>query len=467
MNQKNKLWAGVFNEKTDVSVENFTASINFDQALYQEDIACSIAHVKMLNKQKIIPANKQKKIIDALLKIRKKIEQGKMHFQNSQEDIHLAIESELFKLIGKDAGYLHTGRSRNDLVATDLRLYCLVSTKQIINQVVALRKAIIEIAQEQKDTVFPGYTHLQPAQPVLLAHHLLAYESMLQRDTDRFLNAMDRANSMPLASGALAGSGYNFDRDFLAKELGFQSLTSNSMDAVSDRDFVIDLHSSIATCMVHLSRISEEIIIWASKEFGLVSINDKYATGSSIMPQKKNPDVAELVRGKSARTIGNLVQILTLMKGLPLTYNRDLQEDKEPLFDSINTVINSLSITKGLLKALTFNKKTAENLAIGGYSLATDIADYLTIKGIPFRESHNIVGKIVQYCIKKNLSFSELSLDEYKQFSEKFNKDILDLDARQSLRNRNLLGGTSPQQVQKALKKAEVQLNKFIKKIKL
>jgi argininosuccinate lyase len=239
------------------------------------------------------------------------------------------------------------------------------------------------------------------------------------------------------------------------------------MDAVSDRDFVIDLHSSIATCMVHLSRISEEIIIWASKEFGLVSINDKYATGSSIMPQKKNPDVAELVRGKSARTIGNLVQILTLMKGLPLTYNRDLQEDKEPLFDSINTVINSLSITKGLLKALTFNKKTAENLAIGGYSLATDIADYLTIKGIPFRESHNIVGKIVQYCIKKNLSFSELSLDEYKQFSEKFNKDILDLDARQSLRNRNLLGGTSPQQVQKALKKAEVQLNKFIKKIKL
>ena len=464
MKQKNKLWSGAFQKVTDSDVEKFTASIQFDQALYNEEIACSIAHAKMLKKQKLISANKAKNIITGLNKIQKQINNNKFNFNIKNEDIHLSIESALFSLIGKDAGYLHTGRSRNDLIATDLRMYCIVASKEIINLLIKLRTVFITIAKKEQSTVFPGYTHLQVAQPILLAHHLLAYEEMLKRDTNRFINVVDQANIMPLGSGALAGSGYNFDRQLLASELGFEAISNNSMDAVSDRDFVIDMHSAIATCMIHLSRLSEEIILWATKEFNLVQIGDDFATGSSIMPQKKNPDVAELIRGKSARVIGNLVQILVLMKGLPLAYNRDLQEDKEPLFDSINTITSVLKITDGLLNSLTFNKEEAERKATSGFALATDVADYLVKKGIPFRESHEIVGLIVKYCTENKLSLEDMTLKQYQKFSKKFTSDITKLNVQASLSNRNLAGGTAPNQVKSAIKKAENQLQQAIKK---
>jgi len=327
-----------------------------------------------------------------------------------------------------------------------------------------LRSSFISLAKKEQNTLFPGYTHLQIAQPILLAHHLLAYESMLARDTDKFTHVIQQANVMPLGSGALAGSGYNFDRNFLANELGFDAISNNSMDAVSDRDFVIDMHSAIASCMIHLSRLSEEIILWATKEFNLVQIGDDFATGSSIMPQKKNPDVAELIRGKSARAVGNLVQILVLMKGLPLTYNRDLQEDKEPLFDSINTITSALQITDGLLNALTFNRDEAAIKANSGFALATDVADYLVKKGVPFRESHQIVGSIVKYCTDNDKLLNQLSLKEYQKFSKKFSEDITKLDVRASLSNRNIQGGTAPNQVKSATNKAQSKLNQLIKK---
>ena len=465
MKQKNKLWSGAFQKVTDSSVEEFTASLQFDQALYNEEIACSLAHTKMLKKQKIISANKAKNITAGLNKIQKQIENNKFNFNIKNEDIHLSIESALYKLIGKDAGYLHTGRSRNDLIATDLRMYCIVASKEIVNLLINLRSSFIAMAKAEQSTVFPGYTHLQVAQPILLAHHLLAYEAMLTRDTNRFINVIQQTNIMPLGSGALAGSGYKFDRKLLANELGFDAISNNSMDAVSDRDFVIDMHSAMATCMIHVSRLSEEIILWATKEFNLVQISDDFATGSSIMPQKKNPDVAELVRGKSARVIGNLVQILVLMKGLPLAYNRDLQEDKEPLFDSINTITSVLKITDGLLHALTFNKEEAERKAKSGFALATDVADYLVKKGIPFRESHEIVGSIVKYCTENNLSLEEMTLQQYQKFSKKFTNDITKLNVYSSLSNRNITGGTAPNQVKNAINKANTQLNQTIKKL--
>tara|TARA_Y100001970_G_scaffold282187_1_gene394515 strand:- start:5405 stop:6808 length:1404 start_codon:yes stop_codon:yes gene_type:complete len=465
LKQKNKLWSGAFQKVTDSSVEEFTASLQFDQALYNEEIACSLAHTKMLKKQKIISANKAKNITAGLNKIQKQIENNKFNFNIKNEDIHLSIESALYKLIGKDAGYLHTGRSRNDLIATDLRMYCIVASKEIVNLLINLRSSFIAMAKAEQATVFPGYTHLQVAQPILLAHHLLAYEAMLTRDTHRFINVIQQTNIMPLGSGALAGSGYKFDRKLLANELGFDAISNNSMDAVSDRDFVIDMHSAMATCMIHVSRLSEEIILWATKEFNLVQISDDFATGSSIMPQKKNPDVAELVRGKSARVIGNLVQILVLMKGLPLAYNRDLQEDKEPLFDSINTITSVLKITDGLLHALTFNKGEAERKAKSGFALATDVADYLVKKGIPFRESHEIVGSIVKYCTENNLSLEEMTLQQYQKFSKKFTNDITKLNVYSSLSNRNITGGTAPNQVKSAINKANAQLNQTIKKL--
>ncbi|MBR74104.1 MAG: argininosuccinate lyase [Dehalococcoidaceae bacterium] len=464
MKQKNKLWSGAFEKVTDSNVEQFTASVQFDQALYSEEIACSIAHAKLLKKQKIITANKEKAIIGGLKKIKKQIENNKFNFHIKNEDIHLSVESALFKLIGKDAGFLHTGRSRNDLIATDLRLHCIVASKKIIQLLINLRSSFISLAKKEQNTLFPGYTHLQIAQPILLAHHLLAYESMLARDTDKFTHVIQQANVMPLGSGALAGSGYNFDRNFLANELGFDAVSNNSMDAVSDRDFVIDMHSAIASCMIHLSRLSEEIILWATKEFNLVQIGDDFATGSSIMPQKKNPDVAELIRGKSARAVGNLVQILVLMKGLPLTYNRDLQEDKEPLFDSINTITSALQITDGLLNALTFNRDEAAIKANSGFALATDVADYLVKKGVPFRESHQIVGSIVKYCTDNDKLLNQLSLKEYQKFSKKFSEDITKLDVRASLSNRNIQGGTAPNQVKSATNKAQSKLNQLIKK---
>ncbi|MDG1990366.1 MAG: argininosuccinate lyase [Dehalococcoidia bacterium] len=466
MKQKNKLWSGAFQKATDSSVEEFTASIQFDKALYNEEIACCIAHTIMLKKQKIITANKAKNIITGLNKIKKQIETNKFNFKIKNEDIHLSIESALFNLIGKDAGHLHTGRSRNDLIATDLRMYCIAASKEIIGLLMKLRATFIGMAEKEQATVFPGYTHLQVAQPILLGHHLLAYEAMLMRDTNRFINVIDQTNILPLGSGALAGSGYKFDRKLLANELGFNAISSNSMDAVSDRDFVIDMHSAMATCMIHISRLSEEIILWATKEFNLVQISDDFATGSSIMPQKKNPDVAELMRGKSARVIGNLMQILVLMKGLPLTYNRDLQEDKEPLFDSINTITSVLKITDGLLHALTFKRDEAEHKANSGFALATDVADYLVKKGIPFRESHEIVGLIVKYCTENNLALEELTLKQYQKFSKKFTSDITRLNVYSSLSNRNITGGTAPNQVKSAIKKAQTQLDQTNKKLK-
>jgi argininosuccinate lyase len=466
LKKKKKLWSGAFQLATNADVETFTSSLSFDKALFQEDISCSIAHANMLNKQKIIPQDKAKKIIDGLQIILLKIEQGSFEFNTDNEDIHMSIESSLFELIGDDAGYLHTGRSRNDLIATDLRIYSRVATKEILNQLIAFRETLVELATQERLTIFPGYTHMQNAQPILLAHHFLAYEEMMKRDTDRFIELTNRINIMPLGSGALAGSGYDFDRPYLAKQLNFDKISKNSMDAVSDRDFVFDINSASAICMVHLSRLAEEIILWASSEFNLISIHDDFATGSSIMPQKKNPDVAELVRGKSARVIGNLMQILTLLKGLPLTYNRDLQEDKESLFDSIDTMINCLSITNGLLNSITINKIHAEKLAVQGYALATDIADYLTKKGVPFRKSHEIVGKIVLHCSNNNIQFSELSLEEYKNFNINFESDILNLDALTSINNRDLPGGTAVNQIELSIREASHQLKQDIQKIK-
>jgi len=442
---------GRFHKAADKLAAEYTTSIPFDWRLYPYDIAGSIAHAKMLAKQGIISTKEAEIITEGLVSIREEIEQGKFQFKPELEDVHMNIEARLIEKVGEVGGKLHTARSRNDQVALDLRLLAKEAISKTLIKLRELQQALISLAEANKGVVIPGYTHLQPAQPVLLAHHLLAYFEMLQRDSDRFSNCLQRTDVMPLGSGALAGVTYNVDREFLARELGFSQISQNSIDAVSDRDFVIEYEASASLCMMHLSRLAEEIILWSSAEFNFIELDEAYATGSSIMPQKKNPDVAELVRGKTGRVYGKLMALLTTMKALPLSYNRDMQEDKEGFFDTIDTLLSTLEVFAGLVKTLRVKAENAGQAVRRGYILATDLADYLVKKGEPFRTAHNIVGGLVSYAMEKGKSLSELSLTEYKEFSPLFGEEVYSITIESSIAARDNTGGTAPKQVERAL----------------
>jgi len=443
-----------FHNKVDRLARDYLASIPFDQRLYRQDIEGSIAHVKMLAKQGIIANSDAEAIIKGLSSIRGEIEQGKFQFKPELEDIHMNVEARLFEKIGDVAGKLHTARSRNDQIALDLRLFAREEILKTIDKIKALQSSLVQLAEANKDVIMPGYTHLQQAQPVLLAHHLLAYFEMFQRDKERFHDCFKRVDVLPLGSGALAGVAHAIDRDFVARELGFSKVSTNSLDAVSDRDFVIEFEATAALTMMHLSRLAEEIILWSSSEFGFIEIGEAYTTGSSIMPQKKNPDVAELARGKTGRVYGNLMGILTAMKALPLAYNRDMQEDKEGLFDTVDTLHSSLEVFAEMVKTIKLNAKRARDAIKKDYILATDLADYLVKRGVPFREAHGVVAKLSEYAINKGKSFHELSLREYNNFSPLFNEEVYDIILESSIAARNVIGGTSPQQVEIALTRA-------------
>jgi argininosuccinate lyase len=437
---------------------NYSASIAYDRRLYQHDIAGSIAHARMLAKQAIISGDNAEAIVRGLEEIRDEIECGDFPFREELEDIHLNIEVRLHEKIGEAAGRLHTARSRNDQIATDMRLFVMEACDRAVTAAKGLQLALLDLAEANRDVVVPGYTHLQRAQPLLLAHHLLAYFEMLDRDADRFRDCRRRGDELPLGSGALAGVPYAIDRDFVARELGFSRLSRNSVDAVADRDFVVDFQAAAATTMMHLSRLSEEIVLWSSDEFGFVKLPEAFATGSSIMPQKRNPDVAELARGRTGRVYGNLMAILTTLKGLPLAYNRDLQEDKEPLFDTIDTLLPTLEVLAAMLPALTVDGAKAEEAAADSYTLATDLADYLVRKGTPFREAHQAVAALVQSAQTEGKGLSGLTLAEYRAHSPLFDDDVLELDVRSSIEARDVPGGTAPGRVAAALKQAREQL---------
>jgi argininosuccinate lyase len=449
-----KPWSGRFTHETSGLVESFTESISFDKRLWKHDIRGSIAHAKMLSKQGIISVKEAEAIVRGLLEISSEIESGKFRFRNELEDIHMNIEAELAKKIGPAGKKLHTARSRNDQVALDIRLYLREETEDIISKTLQFQKTLLTIAEKHIDTIMPGYTHLQRAQPVLLSHHLLAYVEMIERDKGRFTDSLKRLNVLPLGACALAGTTLPSDRTFVAKELGFKVVSANSIDTVSDRDFAVEFLSCACICIMHLSRFAEELVLWSTQEFGFIEISDAFTTGSSIMPQKKNPDVAELVRGKTGRIYGNLMSLLTLMKGLPLSYNRDMQEDKIPLFDTVDTLKTCLEVMNAMLPGTTFDRKRMAATAGEGYSTATDIAEYLVKKGIPFREAHEITGKIVLYCIKNKVELRELALKELKSFSPVIAKDIFHaLDPVASVKARSSYGGTSPSQVLKQIKR--------------
>jgi argininosuccinate lyase len=441
-------------KEADKAVQKFTASIPFDRRLYRQDITGSIAHAKMLARQGIISDKEAELIVMGLISIREEIEKGEFDLKEELEDIHMNIEARLSEKIGDVAGKLHTARSRNDQIALDMRLYVKESVLEAQKGVKKLQQALLDLAEANRDVIVPGYTHLQRAQPVLLAHHLLAYFEMLERDRDRFDHCYDHTDVLPLGSGALAGVPYPIDRAFLAGELGFGRISHNSLDAVSDRDFVLEYQAACALAMMHLSRLADEIALWSSTEFGFIEVDDAYATGSSIMPQKKNPDVAELVRGKTGRVYGHLMALLTTMKGLPLAYNRDLQEDKEGLFDSADTLLLSLEVMTGMVATVGVRKERCRQAAEEGYILATDLADYLVRKGTPFREAHAIVGRLVSYALEKGKTFPELGLEEYQGFSPLFERDVYNISVETSVAARNSIGGTAPEQVAEALKRA-------------
>jgi argininosuccinate lyase len=432
-------------------VRDYLASITFDKRLYTHDIAGSIAHVKMLAKQEIISKDDAELIVAGLNSIQKEIQQDKLTFSTEYEDIHMNIEARLYSEIGDVAGKLHTGRSRNDQIALDIRLFLRKQILDTINDLRALQQSLVEISEENISIIMPGYTHLQHAQPVLLAHHLLAYFEMFQRDKERFYDCLKRTDVMPLGSGALAGVSYKIDRNFIAQELGFKSISANSMDAVSDRDFVIEYHAAAAITIMHLSRFAEELILWSSEEFGFIQINESFTSGSSIMPQKKNPDVAELVRSKTGRIYGNLIAILTSTKALPLAYNRDLQEDKEGIFDTVDTLHSSLNVFTAMIKSMSINTKRICHSMKTDYFLATDIADYLVKKGTTFRQAHSIVSQLSNYAINHNKQFRELNMEEYHSFSQLFNSDVYEINLESSISARDNTGGTSPKQVKAAI----------------
>jgi len=456
MSGQEKPWGGRFSEPTDKRVEEFTSSLHFDRRLYPYDIAGSIAHCRMLAAQGIVSSEEAEEIISGLQEIRKDMEAGTFPLSPGLEDIHMAIETALIERIGPVGGKLHTARSRNDQISLDMRLYLRDEVTTILDLVADLQAALVRVAKREIDTVLPGYTHLQKAQPVLLAHYLLAYWEMLDRDAGRLGECRERINIMPLGSAALAGTGFPIDREHVAQLLDFPKLSQNSMDAVSDRDFVAEFIFDAAVLMMHVSRFCEDLILWSGGEFGFVSLPDAFTTGSSIMPQKKNPDVAELIRGKTGRVYGDLVAILTVLKGLPMTYNRDLQEDKEPLFDTVDTVTTSLAVLADMTEALTFNRGRMLEAAAEGFSTATDVADYLVMRGVPFREAHAIVGRLVGYCVEKEKTFQDLVIDEIRLFWKDADADVYAcMDVAGSIGARSSIGGTAKKAVLKRIGEIE------------
>lgn len=454
-----KPWGGRFKGSTDKLMEQFSASIGYDKRLYACDIEGSIAHCKMLAKCKIIKPAEAKKIVAGLQQILREFESGQFVCNESLEDIHMNIESRLIKLVGPVGGKLHTGRSRNDQVCLDVRLYLRQELVDILGGIDELCGTLLTMAKGHIETIIPGYTHMQRAQPVRLSHHLLAHLEMLQRDSDRFSDALKRVNIMPLGAAALAGSNFALDRHYTAKLLGFPEVSHNSIDSVSDRDFLIEFCAAAAILMMHLSRFCEEIVLWSTSEFNFLELSDTFSTGSSIMPQKKNPDAAELIRGKSGRVYGHLVALLTIMKALPLAYNRDLQEDKEALFDTIDTTKMSLAVMTGMLKTAKFKKVSLDRLEASGFLTATDVADYLVQKGLPFREAHEITGKTVAYCIQKGKLLKGLSLVEFKSLSHWFTEDVFDyLPVEKSVDRKNVYGGTAKKRVQEQIARLDKKL---------
>jgi argininosuccinate lyase len=451
-----KVWGGRFQKPTAKSVEKFTASINYDKRLYQYDIEGSIAHAAMLANQGIIAREEAAKIVAALESILKDMDQGKIAFSTSDEDIHMAIERELISRTGETGGKLHTARSRNDQIALDVKLFLRSEVDKIISALTGLQSQLVKLAKSEITTIMPGYTHMQKAQPVLLSHYLLAFWEMFSRDAERLIDCRKRLNVLPLGAAALAGTSLPIDRRQTAKKLNFSRISKNSMDTVADRDFIAEFVFASSLIMMHLSRFCEDLILWSSDEFGFVEISDAYTTGSSIMPQKKNPDVAELIRGKSARVYGDLFAIMTLLKGLPMTYNRDLQEDKEPLFDAVDTVKDCLTIFTEMIRETKFNSGRMYVAAHGGFSTATDVAEYLVKKGLPFRKAHEIVGKIVAYCLKNKKSLDQLSLKDYQKFYEGFSADIKEnIKLEQAVNSRNHIGGTATKAVRGRIKEIE------------
>jgi argininosuccinate lyase len=456
-----KLWSGRFRSQLDPTALKFSSSLDVDKRLYREDIEGSIAHVAMLAKQKIVSSREAAAIRKALQEIGREIASGKLMLNGKSaqgkrfvaEDVHMAIEQRLIEKIGPIGGKLHTARSRNDQIALDERLYLRRTTQRTLNLIRQLQKTFVAKASQYDSVLMPGYTHLQRAQPILLAHHLLAYVSMLDRDHERFSDLLKRVNCSPLGAGALAGTSHPIDRMAVARSLGFDGVLENSIDAVSDRDVLIEFIAHCSIVMMHLSRFVEELVMWSSQEWRFAEIDDAFTTGSSIMPQKKNPDMAELVRGKTGRVYGDLMALLTVMKGLPLAYNRDMQEDKEPLFDAANTVANSLTIFSSMLRTVKFNAKRFEKELASDYLLATELADYLARKGLPFRKAHSIVSDLVRVCAEKKTSLAELTFSEYQKHSKFFENDVYTmLDPRASLSRKRSAGSTAPKEVQKAIR---------------
>jgi len=455
-----KLWGGRFSEPTDKFVERFTASVDFDKRLFRQDIAGSIAHAKMLHKIDVLSAKEAEQIIDGLQQINADIEAGKFEWSVALEDVHMNIEAELTRRIGVTGKKLHTGRSRNDQVATDIRLYVREEADSIATMITALQHALLDLAEHEADTIMPGFTHLQAAQPVTFGHHLMAWYEMLQRDYSRLMDCRNRLNLSPLGAAALAGTSYSIDREFTARELGFDAPTRNSLDSVSDRDFAIEIAAFASILLNHLSRFSEELVLWSSSQFNFVDLPDKFCTGSSIMPQKKNPDVPELIRGKSGRVTGHLVSLLMLMKSQPLAYNKDNQEDKEPLFDLLDTVKDCLKAYCDMVPEIVARRDNMREAALRGYSTATDLADYLVKRGIPFRDAHEIVGRSVAYGIQQGKDLSEFELSEIKQFSDTIEADVFDyLTLEGSVNARNHIGGTAPERVRQAIVQGRASLS--------
>lgn len=436
----------------------YTVSIHYDRRLYRQDIAGSIVHARMLAKQGIISNADAASIERGLLEIRQEIEDGEFVWRPELEDIHMNVESRLHEKIGDAAGRLHTARSRNDQIALDVRMFTKDSIREILTAIHNLRASLVAQAELNIDVAMPGYTHVQRAQPVLFAHHLLAYYEMFGRDAERFSQAYERADVMPLGSGALAGLPYPLDREFVARELGFSRISHNSMDAVADRDYLLDFQSSAAICMMHLSRISEELVLWSSDEFAFIRLSEEYTTGSSIMPQKRNPDFAELARGKTGRVYGSLMALLTLLKGLPLTYNRDMQEDKEGFFDTYDTLLATLTIFADMIAGMIVIPERMQEAAQGSYVLATDIADYLVDRGMPFREAHGVVARLSDYAFERNVQFEQLNMQEYRSFSELFDEDVFAITVYSSVAARDVKGGTAPARVQQAIAEAKSEL---------
>ncbi len=454
-----KPWQGRLDQPTNRQVEEYTASIHYDSRLYRFDIEGSMAHCRMLSECGIISHEEASLIIGGLGEILREIERGNLSLDSSEEDIHMAVERRLIQKIGEVGGKLHTARSRNDQICLDMRLYIKDVIRQCRMLLLEVRKGFIQTAEKCVGSVMPGFTHLQHAQPVLLSHHLLAYDEMFRRDDQRMADCLRRADVLPLGSAALAGTSFPIDMDLTARYLGFPEVTRNSIDAVSDRDYLIEFSSAVAILMMHVSRLAEELILWSTSEFAFIEISDAFCTGSSIMPQKKNPDVPELMRGKSARVFGNLMTLLSLTKALPLAYNRDLQEDKEPVFDTADTVLSTLRLLSRLLPEIRFNEQRMREMAIEGFTLATELADYLVRKGLPFRKAHHLVGQIVQHCIQAQKGLQDCTLEEFRTVSKSFDSDVFTfLDLSSAVNHRTSRGGTATSRVEEAMARSRAEV---------